>query len=57
MLQGRLLALNEVDGGEDFDIGLSLFDRLQNERGLIVVTTLESRCRHFCSAFKRERCR
>jgi hypothetical protein len=67
LLQGRLLALipdivllNKVDRGEDFDVGLSLFDRLQDERGLIAVTAMESRCCRFCSAFKREsseRCR
>jgi hypothetical protein len=36
--------LNEVDRGEDFDVGLSLFDRLQDERGLIAITAVESRC-------------
>ena len=52
LLQGRLLALiacvvlvNDVDGGEDLNVGLSLFNRLQDECGLVAFTAVESNAR------------
>jgi hypothetical protein len=49
LLQGRLLALiarvvlvNDLDGGEDLNVGLGLLDCLQHECGLVAVTTVES---------------
>ena len=52
LLQGRLLALkarvvlvNNVDGGEDLNVGLSLLDRFQDERGLVAISAVESNAR------------